>query len=163
MDKITITNAKTEDLAEIMRIYAYARQFMKNTGNATQWGNGYPSEAILNEDIEQNNLYIIQDSGRICGAFAFIIGKDETYSIIEDGEWLSDSTYGTIHRVAGDGTARGIFEYALQFCKEKIDHLRIDTHNDNKVMQHIIEKNGFTKCGIIYADDGTKRIAYEKL
>lgn len=38
----------------------------------------------------------------------------------------------------------------------------IDTHKDNKITRHLIEKNGFAKCGIIYVADGSPRIAYEK-
>lgn len=30
-------------------------------------------------------------------------------------------------------------------------------------MQHKIEKNGFTRCGIIYITDGSPRIAYQKV
>ena len=30
-------------------------------------------------------------------------------------------------------------------------------------MQHLLEKNGFTRCGIIHVADGTPRIAYQKL
>ena len=41
--------------------------------------------------------------------------------------------------------------------------LRADTHADNKIMQHLLEKNGFTKCGIIHVEDGTPRIAYQKM
>ena len=41
--------------------------------------------------------------------------------------------------------------------------LRADTHADNKIMQHLLEKNGFTRCGIIHVADGTPRIAYQKL
>ena len=52
---------------------------------------------------------------------------------------------------------------AVQFCEQSINHLRIDTHNDNKIMQHVIEKNGFKRCGIIHVNDGSERIAYEKL
>ena len=29
-------------------------------------------------------------------------------------------------------------------------------------MQHLLDKNGFTYCGIIYLDDGTERLAYQK-
>lgn len=39
--------------------------------------------------------------------------------------------------------------------------IRIDTHADNKTMQHLIEADGFTRCGIIYIADGTPRIAYQ--
>ena len=39
--------------------------------------------------------------------------------------------------------------------------MRIDTHEDNKIMQHLIEKNGFSKRGIIFKDDGSPRVAFE--
>ena len=29
-------------------------------------------------------------------------------------------------------------------------HLRIDTHGDNTVMQNLVKKAGFTRCGTIY-------------
>ena len=41
--------------------------------------------------------------------------------------------------------------------------VRADTHADNKIMQHLLEENGFTKCGIIHVEDGTPRIAYQKM
>ena len=56
----------------------------------------------------------------------------------------------------------GVLAMAVQFCEQSINHLRIDTHNDNKIMQHVIEKNGFKRCGIIHVNDGSERIAYEK-
>jgi RimJ/RimL family protein N-acetyltransferase len=44
----------------------------------------------------------------------------------------------------------------------QIPNIRIDTHRDNAIMQHLLEKNGFVKCGIIYVEDGSPRIAYQK-
>lgn len=95
------------------------------------------------------------------GVFAFIIGPDPTYTYIEDGVWLNDDVYGTIHRIAGDGVAKGVFKKCLDFCKSQIDNLRIDTHHNNLTMQHLVEKNGFEKCGIVYMEDGSPRIAYQ--
>ena len=43
------------------------------------------------------------------------------------------------------------------------ESLRADTHVDNKVMQHLLESEGFTRCGIIHVEDGTPRIAYQRL
>ena len=57
--------------------------------------------------------------------------------------------------------AGGIVGTAVAFAREKTGHLRIDTHEDNKVMQHVVEKMGFSRRGIIYVADGSPRIAYE--
>ena len=163
MSTPNIRNADLSDLKEIMDIYEYARKFMKQTGNRNQWANKFPPENLIKEDIETKQLYIIEKSGFICGVFAFIIGNDPTYSIIKNGEWLSYEKYGTVHRVASNGKSKGIFNEIITFCESKISHLRIDTHKDNKIMQHLIEKNGFYKCGIIYVTDGPPRFVYEKI
>ena len=76
---------------------------------------------------------------------------------------MSDSPYGTIHRVASDGRANGFMKRTIDFCSRITPHLRIDTHGNNGIMQHLIIKNGFTLCGTIFVSDGSPRIAYEKL
>lgn len=150
------------DLPVVLDIYAYARSFMIKNGNPTQWAGGYPAKELLQDDVENRNLYVVEEAGRICGVFAFVIGPDATYARIEQGEWLSEGEYGTIHRVAGDGTMHGMLQKAVSYCEQRIPHLRIDTHQDNRIMQRAILKCGFQKCGIIYVSDGSPRIAYEK-
>ena len=157
-----IRSAKTEDLDTITKLYAYAREQMKNSGNFRQWGDNKPDPHTIREDISKSQLYLICDQNEICGVFAFFIGADPTYQIIEDGAWLNDKTYGVIHRVASNGKTKGIVQQALRFCEDKIKNIRIDTHEDNKIMQHILEKEGFQKCGRIYVADGSPRIAYQK-
>lgn len=159
-----IRKAAAGDLPEIMRVYAYARKFMIDSGNASQWGVNYPPEALIAQDIAQGQSYVIAgENGEICGVFAFIIGEDPTYAVIENGAWLSDAPYGVIHRIAGNGTVHGLMQQAVDFCRGRIPHLRIDTHADNHVMQHLITKCGFTRCGTIYVRDDSPRIAYEML
>ena len=51
----------------------------------------------------------------------------------------------------------------ITWCLEHCESLRADTHADNKAMQHLLEKNGFTRCGIIRVEDGTPRIAYQRM
>ena len=164
--KYKIRHAVQQDKAVIMDIYAYARKFMAEHGNPNQWKNNNPSEETIDNDILSGQLYVIYESGdeeAVHGVFYFHIGEDATYAVIEDGKWLSDETYGTIHRIASDGTVHGVLSLAVGFCEKQIKHLRIDTHKDNTIMQHVIEKNGFTKCGTIYVKDGSPRIAYEKV
>lgn len=159
MEKFRIRPAKPEDLKQIGKVYVHARRFMAENGNPTQWKCEHPHHELLEEDIRQGRLYVAERAEEIRGVFAFVIGEDPTYGYIEQGAWLSDSVYGTIHRIASLGG--GVFPAALAFCREKCAHIRIDTHADNKPMQHLVHKYGFVKCGIIYVEDGTPRIAYE--
>ncbi len=163
MGELSIRTADWKDLPEINLIYQYARKFMAEMGNPSQWGNKFPLESQIRKDIENRQFYVAETSKGICGVFALTIGPDPTYAKIEDGQWLSESEYGTIHRVAGNGTVRGVFEAVIRFCEQRIQHLRIDTHKDNKIMQHLIEKHGFSRRGIIYAANGSARIGFEKL
>ena len=156
-----IRQAQWADFDRILEIYAIARDFMAQTGNPTQWGNHYPPLSMLEADIPAGNLYVVEDQG-IHGVFAYFSEPDPTYAYIEDGAWLSDRPYGTIHRVASDGSG-GVFSAVLRFAMEQNSHVRIDTHADNKVMQHVLTKHGFTRTGIIYLEDGDPRIAYERV
>ena len=158
-----IRKSCSTDIEGIMKLYSYARAQMRQNGNPNQWEDSYPSKAILEKDIFAGNSYVIEENGRICGTFAFIIGDDPTYEIIEKGYWLNDEPYGTIHRIASDGTITGIFEKCLNYCQTQIANIRVDTHQDNLIMLHLLDKYGFQKCGIIYVRDGTPRIAYQKL
>lgn len=162
MKQYTIRKAEEKDLPEILLIYAAARQFMRENGNPTQWFGGYPQEYLLREDIDKGALYVVTEENVINGVFYFAVEADPTYQVIENGAWSSDKPYGVIHRIASNG-AGGIFAAALGFADSQISHLRIDTHHDNKPMQHVVEKHGFQKRGIIYVADGSPRIAYEKV
>lgn len=146
-----------------MEIYRHARAAMAASGNPTQWGTTYPDAALVEEDILTNRQFVLMTNGRMEGTFAFISDADPTYAQI-DGAWLDDvHPYCTLHRVAAaEGTAHvadRILAWALEHCSS----LRIDTHADNRAMQHILAKNEFVRCGTILTDDGTPRMAYQKL
>lgn len=158
-----IRKSKISDLEDILGIYAYARKQMKKNGNPTQWGNNRPAESSVRKDIEAGDNYVIEENGMICGVFSFVLGADPTYEIIENGSWINEEYYGTIHKLASNGLAKGIFDECLRFCMQINKNIRADTHADNHIMQHILEKHGFVRCGIIYVDDGTPRVAYHKI
>lgn len=163
MEKRTMVRKATQqDFSRILEIYAYARNFMAQNGNPTQWGMTYPDAELLQEDMSEERLYVVTCGDKVCGVFMFTIGVDPTYALIEDGAWHSDALYGTIHRIAGDGSG-GVFGACLDYCKNRINYLRIDTHENNKIMQHVVTQAGFRRCGIIYTDDGTPRIAFDRI
>ena len=156
-----VRKTRFSDIDKVMEIYAKAKAYMDKTGNPTQWKPGYPDRKMIEEDISLGISYVCEAESGICGVFAFIIGEDITYKNIYEGSWEYNTLYGTIHRIASDGSKRGIFNKALEFCREQISYIRIDTHKDNAIMQSLIEGSGFKRAGIIYVADGTPRIAYE--
>lgn len=157
-----VRHARIADLPAILSIYDAARDYMRRSGNPHQWGeSGYPEKELLEEDIEIGRLYVIEENGAIHGVFAFMLGDEPTYAYIEGGQWPNQKPYGTIHRIASDGKVKGVFARTFAFALTQTDEIRVDTHRDNKTMQHVVEKHCFRQCGIIYLENGDPRIAYQ--
>lgn len=161
-----IRHAVMGDLPRMMRIYDRARQFMAEQGNPKQWGaTNWPPEALIRSDIEAGNGYVCVEDGNVIGTFFFRQGQDidPTYREIQDGAWLDDSPYGVIHRIASDGSVKGVGRFCIDWAFRQCAHLRMDTHGDNRVMQNLLASCGFVHCGTIYVqEDDDPRLAYEK-
>ena len=156
-----VAKAEMTDLDRIMEIYRSAQDFMIRSGNPGQWGHLYTAPELVRDDIGAGRCHVIRDETAVRGVFALFEGEEPTYRIIEDGAWLNDGPYVTIHRLAGDGQVHGVFRCAAEYCKRKYANIRIDTHAKNLVMQRQIEKNGFVRCGTIHVADGSPRLAYQ--
>lgn len=136
---------------------------MRSQDNHEQWINGYPSENVILSDMALGNHYVgVDEGGEIVFVFTFIIGDDPTYNLIEKGEWLNDKPYGTIHRIASDGSKSDVLGLTLEYCFRCVDNIRIDTHADNRPMLSALQRHGFKYCGIIYTHDGSPRVAFQK-
>lgn len=167
---LQIRKARREDLSEIMEIYEYARKFQQEHGNPLQWQNGYPSLELVRQDLERGELYVVcsENAGgewesNIAGVFMFTMEPERDYDVIRDGEWLNEEVYGTVHRVAGNGTCRGIGKAGIDWAFARCKNLKMDTHEDNKVMQNLLVKNGFHYCGQVTIRGGETRMAYQKI
>ncbi len=162
-----IRHAKEGDFESMMEIYSFARTYMAEHGNPLQWGpTNWPPAALIHEDIRDGHSYVCTgDNDKVIATFFFISGKDiePTYRDITEGGWLDDSPYGVVHRIATDGSQKGVGAFCLNWAYSQCGHLRIDTHTDNKVMQNLALKLGFTHCGTIYVqEDIYPRLAFEK-
>ena len=162
-----IRHSTERDVERMMEIYSYARAFMADHGNPRQWGpTNWPPEELIRRDIRDGNSYVcVNTEGKVIGTFYFVQGKDiePTYRDITDGAWRDDSPYGVVHRIAGDGSEKGIGSFCIDWAFDRCGHLRIDTHGDNTVMQQLLKKLGFVHCGTIYVEeDDDPRLAFEK-
>ena len=164
MNQLYIRQATTADIPCLQILFAIGRRFMAATGNPHQWAPDYPGVALLQADIDSGDSYVVYRSDdSIVAAFVLRGGIDPTYHDIYEGAWLNDAPYATIHRIVSSGEEHGIFDFVMNFALQHYDTVRIDTHRDNVVMQHLLDKAGFRYCGIIHCWNGDERLAYQKL
>ena len=158
--ELTVRSAARSDLPELLKIYDNARLFMRTHGNPTQWPDSYPGRDRLAAEIDRGVCHIVMGEGEIQAVFCLIPGDEPTYRVIEDGAWPEDKPYATIHRLASAGHVGGIGRFCIEWCLQQGLPIRADTHADNIYTQHALERCGFVRCGRIYTEDGTPRIAY---
>ncbi|RZJ71769.1 GNAT family N-acetyltransferase [Flavobacterium sp.] len=160
-----IRPAKPTEVNAVLEVIEQARQIMRESGNLTQWSNGYPSAEIILNDINSGTGFVCESENRLVGYFCFMKGEnpDANYDVIENGSWLNDKPYGVIHRLASARTVSGIAKAAFEFAFGQIPNIRVDTHHENVPMQNFLRKNGFDHCGVIYVSDGTPRDAFQKI
>ena len=143
-----------------------ARAYHKSLG-FEQWRPDYPTQQTILDDISQNIGYVFEnDIDDVIGYCCIIIGDEPAYQDI-DGSWKTDRPYAVVHRMSfsskarGAGLSREAFRLIKEFCLlNHIDAIRVDTQDENKVMQHILVREEFEYCGLIQFDGGPK-LAYE--
>ena len=161
-----IEKAKLTDLSEIVAVIESARAFLK-AQEIDQWQkSAYPAAADVRSDIENNVAYVLKVDGKVAAYAAVMTGFDPAYDLIH-GAWRNDShDYVTVHRMAvstafrgqalGQGFLTSVFETFSTY-----QNFRVDTHPDNQIMQHILTKLGFEKCGVVMFEGA--RWAYQKV
>ncbi|MDY6371638.1 MAG: HD domain-containing protein [Bacteroidales bacterium] len=172
--KYDIRKATEQDIDLILKMFDHSRTVMRQDGNHAQWV-GYPTRADVAEDVRRGVAYVIENlklkienyqfpnpDNPYIGTFALVPGEEPTYGYIDHGRWIDERTpYCTLHRVAAMPGTSGVAEAVFRYIKDACTHLRVDTHALNRPMRHILEKEGFVYCGIIYMPDGGPRDAYE--
>jgi len=160
---LIIRKTTKSDLETVCRIYADARNFMRNNGNPDQWRDDHPTLEIIDEDIRDGLSYVCVRDDAIAAVFYFNTKIDPTYEDIV-GLWLNNEPYGVIHRIARasgvEGQGAGAF--CIEWCLKRCGNLRIDTHRDNAPMIKLLKKMGFIFCGTIWLEDGDERLAFQK-
>lgn len=160
-DWMTIRKTRPNELDTLLALFDNARRFMAQNGNAVQWAGGYPTRETLERDIALGQSYVCVEKGHLFATFVLVCGDDPTYRVI-DGAWKNNRPYGTLHRIASSGERRAMTDSIIQWAYHRTGNLRGDTHALNLPMQRAFERNGFERCGTIWVEDGSPRIAYQK-
>ncbi len=162
-----LRKATQADSAKIWTILQDAIAQRKQDGSK-QWQDGYPNEAAIANDIEQQWGYVLIDCDEVVAYAAISFDGEPAYDNLE-GEWLTTDTYVIIHRLAtakvakGKGYALSLIKLVEQLAVEReVFSLKIDTNFDNGAMLHILKKLGYTYCGEV-SFRGDYRKAFEKI
>ncbi len=163
---IILETATIQDATACAAILDSGRSFQREQG-FVQWSDDYPNEASVLQDIEAGNAHILKVDGHAAGYLYISFDGDPAYDSIK-GAWRTKKPYAVIHRVAFDGQYRGMglstaaFSLAEDFIlTHGVKSVRIDTHHQNKRMQHVLTKNGFVLCGEVEMR-GEPRLAFDK-
>lgn len=156
--------ARIEEIDFFEQFIKEAVEYQHSIG-LNQWNKNYPTVSIIEEDIKKNIGFAFAVDGKPVGYCALIFDGDEEYERI-DGKWKTDLPYATVHRIMfgnigrGKGYAVMAFDLIKNYCKQNgFSVIKIDTKEDNVVMRHVLEKQGFVDCGTVQYDG--PKMAYE--
>lgn len=120
-----------------------------------QWNEHYPSLSKLKADIQKQELFLLEKSGRILGIIVITEEIPEEYFPIT---WLSQTDSNIyIHRLAvhpefwGKGYGKKLMDFAEDFAmKNGFESVRLDTFSQNLRNQRFYESRGYQRLGSIY-------------
>lgn len=167
MDTYTFRKATLEDKEIIWNLLKQAIKRRKEDGS-NQWQDGYPNEAIVENDIKNEFGYVLLDKEKVIGYSAVIINNEPEYQKII-GKWVTNNDFVVVHRIViaeeylGQGLSKTILKHIEDFAlKNKINSIKVDTNFDNFAMIKIFESLGYIYCGEVFFR-GSPRRAYEKV
>lgn len=164
--KSILRKATIEEVGAVTLILRQAAQQMMDEGKK-QWDYSYPTEIHVRADIANDYGYVLVYDDEIVGYCAIVFDGEPVYNNIK-GAWLSDGPYVVVHRMGirqdrrGLGLGRAFMEKVENYAKKMgCSSFRIDTNFDNYSMLGLLDRLGFSYCGEIYYEGGSRK-AFQK-
>lgn len=164
---MTLVLKKTtlSEVDDCLSLLGEARSFQRKLG-FTQWEDGYPSREIVRGDVTAGNARTIMLGSELIGYVA-VANYDEAYDNIV-GKWNGKGDYVVAHRLAlrADCRGKGLAREVMRLIQSEavafgVRYMRVDTHENNAIMNDLLRKLGFSLCGTVLMR-GSKRLAYDK-
>ncbi|SDX63144.1 Ribosomal protein S18 acetylase RimI [Lutibacter oricola] len=149
-----ILKATSKDLEQIYKLTKSCAQHLIEQ-NIFQWNEYYPSQQVLQKDIDLNQIWTIKVENELAGIVVLTEIEDDEY---ENVKWLTKNKNNLyIHRLAvhpefqGKGFAQQLMTFAEDFArKNNYKSVRLDTFGENKRNLRFYEKRGYQKLEKIY-------------
>jgi ribosomal protein S18 acetylase RimI-like enzyme len=148
----TIRLARIEELDSVYSLVQQATRHMDNQG-IPQWDNIYPSKAILNADIENQQMHVIEVEGRVAGLIAINEVQSPEYASVA---WKHSGRALVVHRLTihpgyqRHKLASNLMDFAEEMAAtENYDCIRLDAFTRNPAAFTLYENRGYRKAGIV--------------
>ncbi len=160
----TIRLARLEELEIVYSLVQEAIRHMDKQ-DIPQWDDIYPSKAILNADIENQQMHLIEVEGRVAGLTVINEDQQPEYAGVD---WKYDGRALVVHRLTihPDFQRRKLASYLMDFTEEmaaaeNYDCIRLDAFTLNPAAFAMYEKRGYRRAGIVRFRKGDFYV-YEK-
>lgn len=149
-----IRQAKLSETPYILDVAKACKEDMITKG-IFQWNDHYPTKHIFENDIAQNELYVLEHNEGIIGTIVISLHMDAEYTPVK---WLvPDARAIYIHRLMvhpmrqGKGYAQLLMAFAEDYAKTHgFASIRLDTFSKNLRNQKFYESRGYQRLEPIY-------------
>jgi ribosomal protein S18 acetylase RimI-like enzyme len=160
----TIRLARLEELDSVYRLVQEAIRHMDEHG-IPQWDDIYPSKAILNTDVEKQQMHLIEVEGRVAGLIVINEDQSPEYAGVA---WKHSGRVLVVHRLTihpdyqRGKLATCLMDFAEEMAAiEGYDCIRLDAFTRNPAAFALYENRGYRKAGIVRFRKG-EFFCYEK-
>jgi ribosomal protein S18 acetylase RimI-like enzyme len=126
-----------------------------NQNGMYHWNLHYPNEHIIQNDIDNNTLFLVRIKGICVGLMALDQHSTEEYEEISWGAPANKAL--TIHRLAvhpdhqNEGIGKQLIEFAESYAKEKgMESIRLDAFNGNQNAVQFYSGLGYDNRGEVF-------------
>lgn len=159
--------ATSDDFSTVITLYTLAILHLDNQG-IHQRDSSYPSESILKEDIQKQEMYLGIIGQQIAVAFTLNSNFDNEYLL---GKWrYPNLPFLVLHRfcVHPNYQHKGMGVQTLVYIESILKNqeyqvLRLDAFSKNPFSLKLYEKSGFSKVGQVYFSKGLFYLYEKKL
>ena len=143
--------ANRKDIERLMEIITNAIKVMKDQG-IYQWDEFYPTRKDIEVDIENNELYVVEDNHLIVSLF--VLNQEKAPGYVNGRFKYHGDNYIVIHRlcvdpkIQGRGIGTKTVQLAIKKAKEQgYEAVWLDAFSENPRALKMYEHNGFHYAG----------------
>ncbi len=148
-----VQQAQQHELSEIMALIRAIAKDLQAKG-INQWHEEYPTIAMISQDIEEGDVYVLKKEAIIIGVVTLNEKQDPEYVDINwlnpTGKTLVVHRLGVLPKHQGQGIGQQLITFAEQLAiQQQYVSIRFDTYSKNPRSIHFYECRGYQRLGQI--------------